>query len=832
MRKIFWCLMALFLLAVPATAQISTTQNLSELSVQKDREYEIGGVTITGSRNLDQQVILLISGLKVGEKITIPGDATIQAIKNLWRQKLFDDIGIYVTEIKGNLIFLEIRLTELPKLSRFGIRGLSKGKRENLREELDLSRGAIVTENLVVNTKNKATRYFVDKGYLNVDVYVKKRPDTSESNAVIMDINVDLGEKVKIKDINFYGNENIANKKLLKSMKETKRKRIWNIFKSSKLVKEEYEGDKRLLIEHYNKNGYRDARIISDSVYMVEDDRVAIDITVSEGRKYYFRNITWLGNTKYSTETLEKILNIKKGDVYDAAYLQERLFADPNGGDVSSLYLDNGYLFFDLNPVEVLVENDSIDLEMRIREGRQATINKVSVAGNDRTNDHVIMRELRTKPGELFRRSDVQRSLRELQQLGFFDPQQLVPNISPNAETGTVDIEYAVVEQSTSQLELQGGWGAGQLIGTLGLNFNNFSAQNLFKKGAWQPLPAGDGQTINLRAQSNGTYYQSYSFSFTEPWLGGKKPNSLTTSVYHNIQTNGYSKGDPSRSKLSITGVTVGLGKRLKWPDDYFTLYNAIEFQRYNLENYTAFRGLGFTDGQVNNINLKATLGRNSVDYPIYPRKGSLFNISLEMTPPWSYIQNKDYSDITSAEKYNLLEYYKIKINGSWFTEIFPKTVIKAAGEFGFLSAYNQDVGIPPFERFYLGGDGLQNYVLDGREVVGLRGYQNGYLTAGGNSALGSPLYNKFTLEARYLITENPSAQIFVLSFLEAGSTYDTFQDFEPFNIQRSAGGGIRIFMPMFGLLGFDVGYGFDEPIYNPTGPSGWQTHFIIGQQF
>ncbi len=821
------------LCVILAQAQISTSKSLQELALESSREYEIGGIIITGSDNLDKQMIRLISGISVGDKIYLPSDETAKAIKNLWKQKLFDDIGIYVTEIKGSTAFLEIRLRELPKLSYYGIRGnLTKSEKNDLKEELNLNRGAIVTENLIVNTENIVQKFFVDKGYLNVELEIHKRSDTAESNAVIVEINVDRGKKVKIKNIEFYGNEKLSDKDLRKSMKETKRKRIWNIFKSSKFIRDEYEEDKHKIIEKYNKNGFRDARIIEDSIYRVKDDRISIAITVEEGSKYYFRNITWLGNTKYSNETLQEILKINKRDVYDVSYLQERLFLDPQGGDVSSLYLDNGYLFFDLNPVEVLVENDSIDIEMRIREGRQATINKVTVVGNDRTNDQVIIRELRTKPGELFRKSNVQRSLRELQQLGFFEPTKLNVNPKPNAETGTVDIEYSVVERSTSQLELQGGWGAGRLVGTVGLNFNNFSARNVFNKRSWQPLPSGDGQTINLRVQSNGLFFQSYSISFTEPWLGGKKPNSLTVSLYHNIQNvNGLPGDDPNRQSLNITGVTFGLGKRLKWPDDYFTLYQTVDFQLFDLRNYSLAR-ITFDDGRVNNIAYKITLGRNSVDYPIYPRKGSLFNVTLEVTPPYSLFNDRDYTQLDDDSKFEFLEYYKWKFNTSWFTEIFPKVVIKSAGEFGFLGAYNSDIGLPPFERFFVGGDGLQNFVLDGREIIGLRGYPNNSVTPGDEgSNNGGALYNKFTLELRYLITENPSAQIFALSFLEAGNNYDTFNNYQPFTMKRSAGMGVRIFMPMFGLLGIDFGYGFDN-IPGQAFPSGWNTHFIIGQQF
>ncbi len=843
-------LLALFSFSI-TNAQISTEKKLSELSVDSPKEYEIGGIIVTGSENLDNQVVTLISGLQIGDKITIPGADITDAIKNLWRQKLFDDIGIYITEIKGEVVFLEIRLKELPKLSKYGIRGLKKSKQNDLREELDLNSGAIVTENLIIQTKNTARQFFIDKGYLNTEVTIVTRPDTSRGNSVIMDITVRKGEKVKIKDINFHGNtvvevekehffdwfnntEGLSDRKLRKAMKETKRKRLWTIFKSSKLNREDYKEDKKSIINKYNSLGYRDARIVRDSITQVSEDRIVIDVYIEEGRKYYFRNITWLGNTKYSNEVLNTVLKIKKGEVYDADYLQERLFMDPNGGDVSSLYLDNGYLFFDLNPVEVLVENDSIDLEMRIREGREATIRNVTVVGNDRTNDHVILRELRTRPGDLFRRSDIQRSLRELQQLGFFEPTELDVKPMPDAESGTVDIEYSVVERSTSQLELQGGWGGNRIVGTLGLNFNNFSAKNIFKKGAWQPLPSGDGQTINLRAQSNGPTYQSYSASFTEPWLGGKKPISLTTSIYHNVQNSYLSKSDPDFYSLKITGVTIGLGMRLRRPDDYFTLYQAIDFQRYALRNYSFNEsGIYFPDDDIYNIAYKITWGRNSTDYPIYPRRGSLFNITGEATLPYSWFRGEtDYSEMPGYERYKFLEYYKFKVNSSWFTEVFDKLVIKAAGEFGYLGAFSKDLGLPPFERFYLGGSGLQNFVLDGREVVALRGYpDNRVLPENQELGLAGSIYNKFTLELRYLITENPSAQIFTLAFMEAGNSYSNFDNYEPFKLKRSAGVGVRIFMPMFGLLGVDFGYGFD-PLPGAVDPSGWNTHFIIGQQF
>lgn len=829
MRIIQICALLLVLTMGNLLGQVT---NQSGIDINPNKKYEIGGVRITGANDLDKRVVILISGLEVGKKINLPGEATTKAIENLWRQKLFNDIGIFVTEIAGNLVFLELRLQALPKLSKYGIQGLKKSDRNDLREELQLSSGKVVTQNLIVTTENKAERYFRKNGYLNASVEVTQQPDTTKKNAVILNIKVDKGEKVKIADIFFHGNKQLSDRDLRKAMKETKRARIWNIFKSSKFIRKKYQEDKQKIIEAYNSKGFRNARIIKDSIYQVQDDRIAIAIWVEEGDKFYFGNISWLGNTKYSDQVLSDVLNIDKGDVYDAAYLQERLFMDKQGNDVSSLYLNNGYLFFNLTPVEVQVRNDTIDLEMRIQEGQQATIDEVTVSGNDRTNDHVILRELRTRPGELFRRSEVQRSLRELQQLGFFDPRQLNVNPVPDAQTGTVDIEYSVVERSTSQLQLQGGWGAGRIVGTLGLNFNNFSARNFFKKGAWKPLPAGDGQTISLRAQSNGRFFQSYNASFTEPWLGGKKPNSFTVSIYHNIQNlSGLPRDDDDYQGLTITGATVSLGQRLKWPDDYFTLQHSLSFQRYHLVDYS-LASLNFQDGFVNNVSYTIALGRNSVDYPIFPRKGSLFNLSLEMTPPYSLFNGRNYSDLSPEQRYESLEYYKWKFDTKWYTEIFKKTVLKVAGEFGMLGAYNDDVGLPPFERFYLGGDGLQNFVLDGREIIRLRGYPNNSLVPITPTGRGGTVYNKFTMELRYLITENPSAQIFALTFMEAGNNFGVFSDYRPFSLKRSAGAGIRIFMPMFGLLGVDFGYGFDPLPSNPGAPSGWQTHFMIGQRF
>ncbi len=838
-------LLLVFILSViclPIYAQISLGgQNNTQPDFSGPQIYEIGGITVTGDENLQKDLIILVSGLSVGDKIAIPGDEISDAINKLWKQNIFDDVSIHMSGKQGNIVFLEIRLSELPKLSKFAFKGVKKSKQDNLRDEINLSRGKIVTENLKVNTKNRIKRYYIEKGYLNAEIDITEEPDTTRNNEVILTIHVDKGKRIKINKINFEGNEAISDRKLRRAMEETKQKNFFRLFKSSKFQKQLYKDDKDLILELYREKGYRDAAIAKDSIYRHDANSINIDMTIEEGKKYYFRNIDWLGNTVYDADTLRKVLGIEKGDVYDATVLDMKLFGSPNGRDVSALYLDNGYLFFDLVPIEVLVKNDSIDLELRIREGKQATISKVTISGNVRTNDYVIMREIRTKPGELFRRSDIQRTFRELSQLGFFDPQQIGVNPVPNPQTGTVDIEYTVIEQSTSQIQLQGGWGGGRVVGTFALSFNNFSTKNIFKKGAWAPLPSGDGQSLTLSAQSNGSTFQAYRASFTEPWLGGKKPTSLTVSLYHNIQTNG--RKDANKQELKVTGVGIGIGKRLKWPDDYFTLYQGIDYQYYSLNNFqTSF--FKFDSGNSNNISYRMVLGRNSTDQPIYPRTGSSFNLSLKLTPPYSLFKEDDFyklspeeiasGELTDSEieaketsrKFKFIEYHKWKFTGTNYTELAKDFVLKTHAEMGFLGSYNSSIGLAPFERFYVGGDGLQNFVLDGRETIGLRGYPNDALS----SDNGGALYNKFTLEFRYLISPNPQATIYGLVFAEGGNAWDSFEEYKPFQLKRSVGTGIRIFMPFLGMLGVDFGYGYDNIPGSPV-RSGWQTHFIIGQQ-
>ena len=819
-------LLAILLLVIASFTTKAQVTTGGDYNLIPGINYEIAGITVSGAGSLDPNVVIMLTNLRVGDDIQFPDPKLSDAIRTLWRQQLFEDITFKVVNKVGKKVYLDIQLVALPKLSKYYMTGLKKAWKDDIREELDLRAGKVVNENLKVMSRNKIKKYFYEKGYLNASVQVLEKVDTAYNNAVILGFKIDPGARVKIGDIAFSGNEAVSDKVLRKAMKNTKIKGK-AIFKASKLKKKEYREDLRAIVTKYNTLGYRDARVVSDTVYSVSDELVQIDITVEEGKKYYFGDITFIGNTKYETEMLSNILNINRGDIYDSQHLNERVSFDPNGNDVASIYLNNGYLFSQVIPIEKSVTNDTIDIEIRIQEGRQATIRKVSISGNERTNDHVIYREVRTKPGDLFSKAMIQRTIRELSQLGYFDQQQIGVNPVPDPQTGTVDLEYTVVERSTSQLELQGGWGAGRVVGTLGLNFNNFSARNINNKRAWQPLPTGDGQTINIRAQSNGLYFQSYNASFTEPWLGGRKPNSFTGTIYHNVQTNGVERSNPNRQSLYITGINFGLGQRLKWPDDYFTLYQGIEFRRFNLDNFpTGF--LNYNKGISNNVNYKFTLGRNNTDVPIFPTRGSQISFAAELTPPFSMFRDDiDYKELSSEERFRLVEYHKWKLNADWFAPITSKLVIRTHGEFGFLGSYNKDLGLPPFERFYVGGDGLTNFVIDGREIIGLRGYQNNSITPAGGGAL----YNKYIFEARYIIANTPSAQVFPLVFMEAGNNYDNFWDYRAFNLKRSAGAGIRIFMPMFGLMGVDVGYGFD-PEPNGATASGWQTHFIIGQQF
>ena len=832
MNKFIAIAFALFYLGCPTLILSQTYGDVglslnSPIEIQPDTDYEIGSIQIKGADQLDPTMVSLLSGLNVGDKVQFPSDKVAKAVRNLWEQELFDDVQLYITKKIERVVYLEFRLKTLPKLSKFYFTGIKKAKQDAIREILDLKRGKVVSKNLLITSSNAIKKYFIEKGFLEADAEITSFQDSSLLDAVILRIDVNPGERLKIEEIVFKGNKSISDKKLRKVMDDTHRYRWWNIFGISKLLKEKLESDKSLIVEAYNEAGFRDMRIKSDTFYKTPENKLIIEFEIQEGRPYHYKSVSFYGNSKYSTEILQSILKIKAGDRFNSKALYSRVNGDPDGNDISSLYLNNGYLFANVIPVEVKVEKDSIDLEIRIREGKQATVRKVIVNGNERTNDHVIYREIRTRPGDLFSKSDIMRTVRELGQLGYFDPRQITPVPIPDPITGTVDLEYTVVEQSTSQLELQGGWGRFTVVGTLGLNFNNFSARNIFNKRAWQPLPTGDGQNITIRAQTNGTFYSSYNFSFTEPWWGGKKPNSVTFSAYHNTMNySGQQTVDSLAQKIGITGVTLGQARRLKWPDDYFTLFQSFEYRRFNINNYPLV-GASFTNGIANSVAYTFNLRRDNRDLPIFPTRGSSIGFTLEATPPVSLLDGRDYSKLSPTEKFRFIEYHKWKFTGDYYAQIAKNFVIKSYSEFGFLGSYNKDYGLPPFERYYLGGDGLQNFVLDGREVIGLRGYTNFSLTPDGGGAL----YNKFTTELRYLLSPNPQAQIFVLAFAEAGNNYDNFADYRPFELKRSNGVGLRIFMPMFGLLGVDLAYGYDN-LPGTSGPSGWQTHFVLGQQF
>lgn len=828
MNKLVFSFLLLLSMYMPVFAQTILGGENITIDYTKPKEYVIGGVTIKGTQFLDENVLINLSGLIVGDSIEVPGDKTSDAIKNLWKQGLFVDAKVIASKIQGDQIFFEIHLTERPRLSRFSFKGVTKSEADKIREEIGLEHDKVITDNLLTTTKNKVKTFYIDKGYFDTDVQIREKKDSAFINKDILEIVVDKKQKYHIRSIKFSGNKALTEGQLLAAMKDTKQKTWFKIFTSGKFDEEKFNDDKLKIVAKYNEKGFRDARVISDSVYRKGDNSLYINIKLEEGNKYYFRNINWVGNVKHTSQELNSILNIKKGDTYDQMVLDQRLFMSESGRDVTSLYMDDGYLFFSVNPVEVGVENDSIDLEMRIYEGKQATVNKISIAGNTKTNDRVILREIRTKPGQLFSRNDIIRTQRELAQLGYFDPEKLGVNPKPNPADGTVDIEYTVEEKPSDQLELSGGYGGGRFYGTLGVSFNNFSARNFFNGKAWNPIPAGDGQTLSLRLQSTGSNYQSINASFREPWLGGRKPNSLSLSVFYTISQSDNSVPEAFRSYLKTIGASVGFGKRLYKPDDYFSLFKQISYEHYILKNNPSIIP-GISTGTSNNLNLSVTLARNSVDAPIYPRSGSTVSVFLELTPPWSAFDNRDYAYLPPEEKYRFIEYYKWKFNSVWYTKIAGNLVLNTKIQYGFLGYYNPDIGPSPFGRFSLGGDGLAGYQPNGLEVIGLRGYLNNSLPTG--SVSGGTVFEKYTIELRYPVSLNPSATIYMLTFAEAGNAWVRLKDFNPFSAKRAAGFGVRIFLPVFGMLGLDWGYGFDE-IPGKPGANESRFQFTLGQQF
>lgn len=820
----------------------SYSQNNQYVEYSLPKKYEIGGITISGTKYLNTNTILSISGLKIGDTINVPGAKISNAISNLWSQKLFSDINISVEKKIDNLIFLNINLSENKRLSKFNFVGkIKKSDITSLKEELKLMRGKVLTENLINNSIDIIKEYYIEKGFYSAKINYELTEDTTTQNSDNLTFIIDAGKKIKIDKIIVNGRKKIPNnnksflnrkdtifalsdKKIRRLMKETKEKNFWRIFKVSKFMKENFENDKKNIITEYNKLGYRDARIVSDSFY-INKNLITLEINLKEGEKYKFGDISFVGNKIYSDNELNQVLKIKKYDIFNQSILDQKIFGSEKGVDISSLYLDDGYLFFNATPIEKNVSDNIIDLEIRIYEGEQARINRVSIKGNTKTNDHVIMREIRTKPGNLFKRSEIMRTQRELAQLQYFDPESFDVKIDPDPSKNKVDITYILAEKSSDQIQLQGGWGAGRVVGSLGLTFNNFSTKNIFNKKSWDPLPSGDGQRLSLTASSNGIYYQQYRMSFVEPWLGNKKPNSLSVSLYKSITSNGQT--GENRQAVELSGFTIGLGQRLKNPDDYFTIYNGINFQQYELINSQSF--FSFSNGFSNNINYEVRLGRNSIDQLVYPRSGSNFSLSLKLTPPYSMFEKKDYNSIGDQEKFKWIEYYKWNFKSAWYSSFTEKLVLNTKLEMGLLGAYNNQLGIAPFERFYVGGDGLSGMgmVYDGRELIALRGYQNNSVS----SETGASIYNKYVTELRYAISLNPASTVYVLGFLEAGNAWDKFDDFNPFSVKRSAGIGVRIMLPMIGMMGVDYGWGFDDI---PTIPNanGGQFHFSMGQQF
>lgn len=834
-----------------------TSDSLLLQAIKSPKKYTIGGIKIEGADNSDKNVIRLLTGFVEGESITVPGDKITDAIKILWKQNLFESIEIYQEKVIGNDVFLVIKVAERPRLSKFTFKGdVRKTEADDIRNSIRLMKERVITDYLMGSIKNTVHDYYLDKGYYFNKVEIITEKDlTTKTPHVILTIKVDKGSKVRIKDVNIIGNTVINSGKLRRKLKESKPFRWYNPFNSGKYLEENLQNDLPAIVEKYNSKGYRDARIIKDTVYFVEPNRVNIDVTIDEGNRYYFGKFNWYGNTKYRGSYLDTIVNIKPGEIYNQSKLEQKLYMNPNGIDVSSLYMDDGYLFFNLSPQESRIHNDTIDFDVMVYEGKQAIISKVSVKGNDKTNDHVIFREIRTRPGQLFRRSDIIRTQRELSQLTFFNPEKMNVVPTPNPADGTVDIEYTVEEKPSDQIELSGGYGGRRnafmgtgtmmggvgLIGTLGVTFNNFSVKNFFKKESWRPLPSGDGQRLSIRGQTNGQFFQSYNFSFTEPWLGGKKPNSLTFSTFHTLFSNGMSKyvnrelkvKNPNRSSMAIYGASVNFGRRLMWPDNYFSMFNSVNYNYYELTNYNAFI---FRNGFAHDINTNLTIQRNSVDQPIYPKNGSNFTFFAQLTPPYSAFNNKNYADLPQNERFRFIEYQKYKITGEWFTQLTNKKaaegkearnlVLRTKVGYGFLAYYNRQVGFSPFERFYMGGSGLsgfQNFVA--REIVALRGYPDNSLSA----STGDPIVSRYTMELRYPITLNPQATIFVLGFAEAGNSYENFRSFNPFQVKRSAGVGLRVFLPMFGLLGLDYGWGFDNINQPGAGMGKGQFHFTIG---
>ena len=818
--------------------QITQKENATQISEQQSRNYTLQGIVVDGVKKYTPEQILKFTGLYKGEAVEIPGQRISNAIKKLWDTNSFSKVEVYVESVNGEQVVLRFALQDLKELKdvKFTGKGIKKSQNEKLIKENDLKPGTKITENLVSTLQNKIPQQYIKKGFADAKINIQEKASGEDPNLVDWTIEVDKGKKVKIESINFEGNENVSSKKLRKKgFKNTKQKRFFaGILKPSKLIKEKYEEDKHNLISYYNSLGYRDAKIISDTITR-SDKGFDIKVKLEEGKKYYIGNIEFYGNTVFSTEVLQRLLGYKKGDIYDAVGFNKKVGEDggkDDDSDLKSLYMNSGYLFSNITPIEKSVDGDSINLEIRITEGERATWNKVTWSGNTTTHDHVILRALRTRPGKLFSKSDIKRTYFDLAGMQFFDPQKIGQEIKPNPQDNTVDIHWTLEEKGSSQIQLQAGYGGNTFIGTLGLTFNNFSLRKFLKFN--KLIPQGDGQTLSLQAQA-GQYFQTYSASFVEPWLFGKRPTALSVSFSHSRVKYSDYYGNPM--KLNIMSASLGLNKLLEWPDNYFSLYTGLSYQRYSFNNYTFYFGEEtLTHGTANNFAFNVSLSRNSAGYdPIFPTTGSNIELSAKFTPPYSSFGNKDYSTMSTADKYRWMEYYKIKFKADAYNEVIGKLVLRTSAEMGFLHGYNKQLGAPPFERFYMGGTGLYSGRYDGRELIPLRGYDDPS-TSGGTSTDVTPtgggiLYNRFALELRYPISMSQTAKIYGLAFAEGGNTWKGFNSYNPFKLQRSVGVGVRIYMGAFGLIGFDFAYGIDKLPYSTSNtPSGWQTHFLMNQ--
>jgi len=836
------CVLMLLLFQGVVCAQGKVEDDELEVDYNNPKSYIFGGINIEGLQYLSKNQLLSVMGIQIGQRISVPGDEISTAIKRIWLQGAASDISFSLDSLcpTRDTAFFKMVLQERPRVISWSYRGVKKGEQDDIKEKLNLRRGAQLSEYVKNSSVKVITDFFKDKGFADVNVDIEVKRDTVVKNAVRVTFNIAKGKKLKVKNINYFGNDEIPARKLDKAMEKTKSSKIYNFFKSKKFIEKEYKTDRENLVSVFNEAGYRDAKLVSDSLYRDEDGKLNIDIEFDKGDKYFFRNVVWTGNSEYTEEELNNFLRIRKGDVYDVITMEKRLYSGEKEGDqsVSKIYRDNGFLFFNVTPVEMKIENDSVDVELRVVEGKPATFNNIIINGNNITNEKIVRRAVFTRPGYLFRQTDFERSIREIASMGHFDPEAAADpdrgyTLIPNAINNTVDIAYNVTEKSNSQLELSGGWGNGMFVGSLGLSFNNFSTANFFNKKAWRPVPLGDAQTLSLRFQTNGSYYTSLSASFVEPWLTGKKPTSLNFSAYFSRQTNSYSSYYYTYMNddqyMEVFGAQLGLGTRLKWPDNYFVLYNSIGWQSYKLQDWSYY--FIFDTGVSHNINWSTTLTRTSTDQAIYPRSGSEFSLGVQLTPPYSLFgRNKDvdYSQLTPQEHYNWIEYHKWTFKGTLYTRIVGDLVLMTRAQFGYLGYYNKKWGYSPFEGFILGGDGMSGYNTYGSEVIGLRGYENYSLTPYVDGAYAGHVYDKFTIELRYPIIMQPSSTIYGLVFLEGGNCWESIHNFNPFQIKRSAGVGLRVYLPVVGLLGVDWGYGFDASSTSQKS----QFHFIIGQQF